>query len=496
MSSRLRLVGLVGAPIAALLLYFVLPDSYQEPSGQLLPLSSAARATAAVALWMAIWWLTEAIPVYATALLPLAAFPLVGATTIRAAAAPYGHELIFLFLGGFILALALERWGLHKRLALSVLATVGTRPTQIVASFMGLAAVISMWVTNTATTIMLLPVALSVISLVREDGDSQENDNFSIALLLGIAYAASIGGVGTIVGTAPNVFAVSFIQRQMGIEISFLAWMAIGLPLVIVFVPLTWWLLARMVYPVGAKAIDGLSRVLDKLQADLGPASRGEKLTLVVFVLTALAWVSRPFLNRLSMGDLQPLAGLSDSGVAIIAALLLFVIPVRPTQGEFLMDWQTAVKLPWGLLILFGGGLSLAAAIDQSGLSAYLGSLATGLAQLPPPLIVALVTGLMIFLTEVTSNTATTATLLPVLYAVALGLGLDPLLLVVPAAIAASCAFMLPVATPPNAIVFGSGHISVPQMSRIGLRLNLLGIVFITALSYVVIMPVLGVING
>ncbi len=494
MSNRLRFVGLIGAPVAAVLLFFILPDSYQDPSGQSLPLSSAARATAAVALWMAIWWLTEAIPVYATALLPLAAFPLVGATSIQAAAAPYGHELIFLFLGGFILALALERWGLHRRLALSVLATVGTRPTQIVASFMGLAAFISMWVTNTATTIMLLPVALSVIGLVGE-GRSRQDGNLSVALLLGIAYAASIGGVGTIVGTAPNVFAVSFIQRQMDIEISFLAWMAIGLPLVIIFVPLTWWLLARVVYPVGNVAIEGLSEILEKLRGDLGPATRGEKLTLVVFVATALAWVTRPLLNNVSIGQLQPLAGLSDSGVAIISALLLFVIPVRPKEGEFLMDWQTAIKLPWGLLILFGGGLSLAAAIDQSGLSAYMGSLAVGLAQLPPPLIVALVTGLMIFLTEVTSNTATTATLLPVLYAVALGLGLDPLLLVVPAAIAASCAFMLPVATPPNAIVFGSGQISVPQMSRIGLRLNLVGIVLITGLSYVVIMPILGALN-
>ena len=496
MSGRLRLIGLAAGPLAGLLLFSILPDSYNDAAGQATALSATARATAAIGIWMAIWWISEAISVYATALLPLAAFPLTGAASIRDTAAAYGHELIFLFLGGFVLALGLERWGVHRRLALAVLAMVGTRPTRIVGAFMAISAFISMWVTNTATAIMLLPVALSVLRLVPESADSGESsdtrDNLSLALLLGIAYAASIGGVGTIVGTAPNLFLVSFVENQMGIEISFLTWMMIGVPLVIVFLPLAWWLLARMIYPVSKIEMPAITGVVANLRDDLGPMSRGEKLMLLIFVATAAAWLTRPFLNAITVYGVQPLAGLSDPGIAVIAALLLFVTPLRLTAGEFLMDWRTAVQLPWGLLILFGGGLSLAATLDRSGFSAYLGSQAAGLADLPAPVIVALVTSLMIFLTEITSNTATTATLVPVLYAVARGLGLDPFLLIIPAGIAASCAFMLPVATPPNAIIFGTSRVSIPQMARAGLWLNLVGIVLITVLAYAVALPILG----
>lgn len=492
MTRRLRLVALPVGPLLALLLLWWLPDSYLSASGEVLELSVAARATAAVGAWMAVWWMTEAISVYATALLPLALFPLLGAASIRETAAPYGHELIFLFLGGFVLALALEHWGVHRRLALHVLTRVGTRPTRMVAAFMAISAFVSMWVTNTATTIMLLPVALSVLSLVSvEEGGETAHRHLALALLLGIAYAASIGGVGTIIGTAPNVFVVSFIQRQMNIEISFITWMSFGVPLVLVFLPLAWWLLVRRIFPLSNQPVAGVTELLAGMRADLGKPGRGEKLVFAIFLLTAAAWISRPFLNGLEVAGVRPLAGLSDPGIAVISALLLFVTPVRPTEGEFLMHWRIAVRLPWGLLVLFGGGLSLAAALDRSGFSAYLGSLAAGLDGLPAPLIVLVVVSLMIFLTEITSNTATTATLIPVLYAVAVGINIDPFLMVIPAAMAASCAFMLPVATPPNAIVFGSGQVPLPAMSRAGFRLNLAGIVLIPILAYALAIPIL-----
>ncbi|MFW2405563.1 MAG: SLC13 family permease [Gammaproteobacteria bacterium] len=499
MRSRIRLIGLVAGPLVAALVYLLVPDQYANAQGNLVVLGADARIAAGIAAWMAVWWMTEAIPVYATALLPLAAFPLAGAAPIKTVAASYGHPLIYLFLGGFILALALEKCGLHRRFALHVLQTVGTRPTRIVAAFMGISAFISMWVTNTATTIMLLPVALSIIALVGDAGPHLDGSSdgpiarpFSLCLLLGIAYAASIGGVGTIIGTAPNVFLVSYVQELMGREISFVRWMMFGVPLVIVFVPIVWWLLTRRIYPVGREEIPGVDHLLSEMTGDLGPMSRAEKLTLTIFLLTAAAWVCRPLLNRLTIGGVAPLEGLTDSGVAVMAALALFVTPVDVARGRFLMDWNTAVKLPWGLLILFGGGLSLASTLDATGFSEFLGNRATALASLPTVLIVTVVSAMMIFLTEMTSNTATTATLVPVLYAVAIGIGVDPYVLIVPACIAASCAFMLPVATPPNAIVFGSGLVSVPQMSRAGFWLNIVAIALIPLLTFAVAMPVLG----
>ncbi len=483
----IRRLGRWLGPLAALITFAALPEMYADATGQVVPLSDEARTAAAVAVWMAVWWMTEAIPVYATALLPLTLFPLTGVATVKQTAASYGHELVFLFLGGFVLALALERWGVHRRLALAVLGVVGNRPARVIGSFMLIAAFTSMWVTNTATTIMLLPVALSVLGLVQEQSGAVSR--FGICLLLGIAYAASIGGIGTIVGTAPNLFLVSFIEQQMGVTISFARWMLIGVPLVAVFVPLCWLVLTRFVFCLPKKPLEGMAEAIALQRQDLKPFGQAEQLTLTVFVLTAGAWVCRPLLSAWTVNDWQPFAGLTDPGIAIAAALALFVIPAG--RGQFLMDWATASRLPWGLLILFGGGLSLAAAIDGSGLSAFLGAQASALGGLPMWVVVALVVALMILLTEMTSNTATTATLIPVLYAVAIGLRLDPLMIIVPAGIAASCAFMLPVATPPNAIVFGSGHIPVYQMTRAGWWLNCLGICLITLLTYVLAMPVL-----
>jgi len=443
---------------------------------------------------MAIWWMTEAIPVYVTGLLPLALFPLAADTTVAEVAQPYGHRLVFLFLGGFILALALERWGLHRRIALLSLRAVGSSPKRIVAAFMAIAASLSMWVTNTATTIMLLPVALSVISLLPEAEEGSEaaeqEQRFTLCLLLGIAYAASIGGIGTIIGTAPNLFVVSFMEDQLGVTISFARWMMIGVPLVIVFVPCAWFILTRFVYRVEAREIPDAARLLDEAHEALPPVSVAEKRTLVVFLLTALAWIFRPLLQKLSIGGWQPLEGLSDTGVGIIAAIILFIVPSGLKPNQRLMNWSTALKLPWGLLLLFGGGLSLAASLDASGFSHFLGSQAVVLKGLPVWLIVVVVVALVIFLTELTSNFATTATLVPILYAVSVGLGVRPELIIVPAAIAASCAFMLPVATPPNAIVFGSGKVTVPQMCKAGFSLNLLGIVLVSSITYAILLAV------
>jgi len=496
-------LGLWMGPLCAGLAYALLPDSYPSSSGEPLPFTSAGRATAAVTVWMALWWLSEAIPVYATALLPLVLLPLLGATPMRAAAAPYAHELIFLFMGGFLIALAMERWGLHRRVALATLRLVGDGASNVVGGFMLVTALLSMWVSNTATAIMLLPVATSVIALVAgqhgaaspeaalADHDSPVRP-FALCLLLGIAYGASIGGMGTPIGTPPNVLLLSYVKTELGREVSFVRWMSVALPLVAVFLPLAWLLLTRVLYPIRLPRIEGGRRLVSEALAELGPMARGERVVLAVFLLAATLWITRPLLTGLELGGFVPLAGLTDAGVAMLAAMLLFVTPVERAPRRFALDWDTAIRLPWGILVLFGGGLSLAAAIRANGVGELLASQVVGLAGTPSLLIVLAVVTLIVFLTELTSNTATTATLVPVLAALAPGLGLDPMLLIVPAALGASCAFMLPVATPPNAIVFGSGLVRIPEMSRAGFWLNWVGIVLITILAYAVVLPVLG----
>jgi sodium-dependent dicarboxylate transporter 2/3/5 len=494
--------GLFAGPLLALVAFITLPDTYAGTGGQTVVFSHAGRATAALAVWMAVWWLTEAIPVYATALLPLAYLPVARAATIRKAAAPFGHELIYLFMGGFIIALAMQRWNLHKRFAYMTLRLVGTRPRPVVAGFMGITAFLSMWVSNTATTIMMLPIALSVIDVALSHHTGQSIDqteefggkaghNFALCLLLGIAYAASIGGIGTLIGTPPNLFLASYIEDNLGTEISFVRWMGVGVPLVVVFIPIVWLLLTRILFPIRIDRIEAEGTLTSQAIEDLGPMSRGEWSVFVVFALTAAAWIFRPLVAKISIGGGHPFAGLTDPGIAIIAALTLFVIPVDARNREFVMNWRTAVGLPWGLLILFGGGLSLAAAIRANGVSEFIGSQVAEFAGFPHFLLVLLVVTMMVLLTELTSNTATTAALVPILAAVAPGLGLSPYLLIVPAAIAASCAFMLPVATPPNAIVFGSGLVRIGQMVKAGFWLILIGIGLITLLTYAIVVPLL-----
>jgi len=453
-------------------------------------LTEGGRATAGVAVLMAVWWLTEALPLAATALLPVALLPLTGSLDVKAATAPYGSPVVFLFLGGFVLGLALERCGLHRRLALRTILLAGTSPRRIVGGFMVATALLSMWVSNTATAVMMLPIGVSVVGLLRkrlaeERAEPDEGRAFATCLLLGIAYAASIGGVGTLVGTPPNVVLAGFVQAEYGHELGFARWLAVGLPLVALFLPLVWLYLTHLAFPLGHRPLPGGRALVARELSRLGPMARAEWTVAAVFVAAAGAWVLRP-----KLAEWTGAVGLSDAGIAVAAAVVLFLVPVG---GELrrAMDWETTRRLPWGVLLLFGGGLSLAAAIRTNGVDHFLGAQLTVFAGLPTVVVVAIVATLVIFLTELTSNTAVTTTLLPVLAGAASGLGVEPMTLLVPAAVAASYAFMLPVATPPNAVVFGSGHVALRDMARAGLWLNLVGVVLVTAVVYALALRVL-----
>jgi len=497
-------VGLILGPILACLVYLIAPRETLDATDAVASgLTQAGRAVAAVGTLMAVLWVTEALPIAATALIPIALFPLLtgGHITVKAAAAPYGDGLIFLFMGGFLLALTMQRWGLHKRIALQTILLVGTEPRVLVGGFMLAAAFLSMWVSNTATVVMMLPIATSVIELVRRELDKSEEPlrprkgepfPFAICLLLGTAYASSIGGMGTLIGTPPNALLAAFIEKTYDKEISFAGWMMVAVPLVVVFLPITWILLTRMVYPIRLQRIPGGRKLIAAERDKLGPMSRGERTVAVMFVLTATAWITRPLLAKITLGDgLQPLAGLTDAGIAIGAAVIMFAMPIHAKRGEFLLTWEEAKKLPWGILILFGGGLSLASAVRGTGVAEFIGHSVGGLHELPTPVLVLIVTTAVVFLTELTSNTATTATLLPILAAVAGGLGIVPELMLVPMTIGASCAFMMPVATPPNAVVFASGDLTIPQMCKAGLWLNAIGIVLIMTLTYTIVIRTL-----
>jgi len=444
-------------------------------------LSSNAWLVASIVVLMAIWWATEAIPVPVTALLPLALFPLLGVTSFKEAALPYANPNIYLFLGGFMLALAIERSGLHKRMALHMIIAAGSSGPKLIGGFMTVAALISMFVMNTSTTLMLLPIGLAVCSVVANTIPGltdKEKKFFDTSLMLGIAYAATIGGMSTLVGTAPNIVFSAFMQETYGIEISMIQWMTLGVPLAIVMLYSAWLILTKYVFPTSFITSDETKLYLRKMLTDQGPLSKDEKKISIIFGLTALAWMFRTILDNYEM-----FSGLTDAGIAIISAILLFMIPSSLNKGE-LLDWSQSDKLPWGLLILFGGGLSIAAQINSSGLGIWIGEGLSVLSTVPPIFLILAVATLIIFLTEVTSNVATTSTFLPVFGAVAIGIGVLPVSLTVPVCLAASCAFMLPVATPPNAIVYGSGKFTIATMMKAGFALNIIGIFVVTLFAY------------
>ena len=486
-STRKR-VGFFLGPLLCLLI-LVLPGTESLPA--------EAQKMAAIAVLMAIWWICESVPIPVTSLLPIVLFPCLDIMHTKQATAYYASHTIFLFMGGFIIALAMQRWNLHRRVALQIVRTVGMSARRLVLGFMLATATLSAFVSNTATAVMMLPVGIAIITQVREGiADSPEQarnlHNFSLNLMLGIAYAATIGGMATLIGTPPNAVLAGYMQTTYGYEISFFDWMKIGVPLAVLMIPLNWWWLTRMMNPVGTLDLEKSQQLIDRQIADMQRMSIGEKWTAAIFLLTSVCWIFKPQFASL----LPNPAYLTDATIAIAGALALFLAPINWRRGEFVMNWQWAVKLPWDVLILFGGGLALAGGFSESGLSQWIGNQTALMGQAPTLLFILAVTVVIIFLTELTSNTATTAMIIPILAAIAIGLGHNPLMLAIPATLAASCAFMLPVATPPNAIVFGSGQVSIPDMCRSGLGLNIIGLAVVMALIYSIGFSVFDITEG
>lgn len=471
--------------------------------------SVQAKGTAAVALLMATWWITEAIPIPVTALLPLILFPILGIMSAKDVSMRYADQNIFLFMGGFFIAMAMQRWNLHKRIALYIVRLLGTSPSRIVLGFMVATAFLSMWISNTATAMMMFPIGLAVIyhaanMLEREKSEintTPGNFNFGIALMLGIAYSASIGGIATLVGTPPNIVFAGIVKSMFpkAHEIGFLDWLKIGFPLVLILLPTTWFYLIRIAVPPKIKRIPGGRDVIERDLQELGRIGLGEKLTLLVFIIVALAWIFRCSIDIgvFVIPGWADLLGVSayvhDSTVAIFGAILLFLLPVDFKKRTFVLNWEWALRIPWGIILLFGGGFALAAGFQTSGLAQWIGKSLSFLCGVPVIIMILSICLLLTFLTEVTSNTATATMMMPVLGALAAATRVHPFLLMIPATMSASCAFMLPVATPPNAIIFGSGYLRIPDMARVGFFLNIVGAIVITILVYFLVIPIFNI---
>ncbi len=473
MNKALKISALVSGPAIFLLLQILgSPESMPATAFEVL----------CVTIWMAIWWITEAIPISVTALLPIVLFPLTGAVDIETTSAAYGHKYVFLYLGGFILAIAIEKWDLHKRIALNIINLMGTNIKFIILGFMVATAFLSMWISNTATSVMMLPIGMAIIAQVKDNPNTpqNENKNFAKALMLAIAYSASIGGIATLIGTPPNLVFAGVVEELYGIEISFTKWLFLGFPISILLLFISWKYLTSKAFSFEQKKLPGGKKEIHRLLRELGHISSQEKKVIVVFGLTAFAWISRSFL-------LQPFFPfLDDTIIAMISGICLFLIPVKGESGK-LITWEDAMKIPWGIILLFGGGMALAKGFGDSGLALWIGEQLTNLENLPLILLVFVLVASVNFLTEVTSNLATTAMLLPILATMAIALELHPYFLMVGATLAASCAFMLPVATPPNAVVFGSGYLRIPDMIKTGLWMNLISIIIISLIIYFVL---------
>ncbi|QPZ39440.1 SLC13 family permease [Paramicrobacterium chengjingii] len=495
-TNNRRWLGVVVGVVLAVVVYIAMPADLDNPP----------KITAATAVLMGVWWMTEAIPIPATALVPVLVFPVAhmvdseGETIdFDGVGASYGNNIIFLFMGGFLIALAMQRWNLHRRIALHIVRMMGGKSQPMIGGFMIATGFISMWVSNTATAVMMLPLGTSVLALVstqmKKAADSSDTSegkasdvirtNFGTALMLGIAYSASLGSLATIIGTPPNTLLVGYLASTHDIHIGFGEWMLVGLPLAVIFTFLCWFLLTHILFKPEMKEIPGGRELVADELRKLGPMASGEKLVLTIFVLAAVSWIFIPVIFE------DP--PISDAGIAMTAGMLLFLIPARANRGVKLLDWESAAELPWGVLLLFGGGLALSAQFTNSGLSEWIGEQAEAVGVLPVILIVAIITTLIIFLTELTSNTATAATFLPVVGGVAMGVGLDPMLLTIPTALAATCAFMLPVATPPNAVAYGSGYVTIGSMIKGGIWLNVIGIVLVTATTMTLAVWVFGI---
>ena len=428
---------------------------------------------------VAIWWITEAVPIYVTALIPIILFPLSGGLELKQTTAAYGHKFVFLFVGGFILAIAIEKWKLHKRIALNIIGLVGTKKSNIILGFMIATAFLSMWISNTATAVMILPVGLAIISQLKDNPKTIENENlvFGKTLMLAIAYSASIGGMATLIGTPPNLVLAGVIKTSYNIEINFLQWMSFGLPISIFLLFICWKYLTSVAYKFDNQNFDsGMNEIKDQLKS-LGKISYEEKSVMIIFIATALAWITQSFIIKKYIPEID------DTIIAIIAAVTLFILPNKKGDKK-LLAWEDAVKLPWGILLLFGGGMALAKGFDSSGLAIWIGGQMSFFDTIPLLALLLFLVAMVNFLTEITSNLATTAMLLPVLVALAETIGVNPYYLLVGATVAASCAFMLPVATPPNAVVFGSKILKIDDMIKKGFWMNLISIFILTAAVY------------
>ena len=469
-----RKIGLMlGPALAALMLLFGPPEG----------LSHAAWGTGALMALMAVWWATEAIPIPATSLLPLFVLPLVGAGSPAQTGSDYANHIVILLLGGFIVALGIERWNLHQRIALNVISRVGTSPGAIVFGFMLATAVLSMLISNPASTLMMVPIAISASAVL-----GSVSKHFTTALLLGVCYAASIGGVATPIGTPTNLIAISWLQTEAGAHIGFAQWMAFGLPAMALLLPVAWWNVTRGM-PVRSENAEAVSAHVKSQLIGIGKMTVQETRVAIVFGITATLWLLRlPLQLFLEASGIELLANYGgaevDMMIAIFGGVLMFLVPAGGGEDRGLLNWQEAEQIPWGVLLLFGGGIAMGKAISRTGLSEWIGENLRVLDVLPPLIFIVIVVALVIFLTEVTSNVATMTTLAPVLGSLAVALGTAPESLLGPAAVAASCAFMLPVATAPNAIVYGTGHITIQQMIRKGFYINLAGIVIIAAVGY------------
>jgi sodium-dependent dicarboxylate transporter 2/3/5 len=468
-------IGLLLGPFSFILIHFFFKDE---------TLSTEGIDLLAATVWIGIWWIFEVVPIAVTALLPIILFPLLESLSLSETTASYGHKYVFLYLGGFILAKGIEKWGLHKRIALNIIKLIGTNIYTIVLGFMVATAFLSMWISNTATAVMILPMATSIVKQFKDNPKTIKDENliFSKLLMLAIAYSASIGGIATLIGTPPNLIFAGFVQKTYGIEITFFQWMKFGLPVSCVLLFIAWYYLTRVAFPLKQAEFPGGKKEINILLKELGPISKEEKTVLVIFILTAFSWITRSFLLE------RILPQIDDTIIAVVAAFVLFIM--QSSKRKPLLNWDEAVKIPWGIILLFGGGMAIAKGFELTGLASYIGFKMIVFKGLPLFLIIVLIIISVNFLTEITSNLATTAMLLPVLAPLAASIEIDPFILLIACTTAASCAFMLPVATPPNAVVFGSGYLKIPDMVKTGFWMNMISILILSIAVYL-LLPIL-----
>lgn len=452
---------------------FLLMQALGAPSD----MNLAAYQVLCVTVWVAVWWITEAIPIAITAMLPIILFPLTGALELSETTASFGHKYIFLYLGGFLLAIAIEKWDLHKRIALNIINLIGSNINTIILGFMLATAFMSMWISNTATSVMMLPIGMAVVSQFKKADSEGSSDSKFIgkALMLGIAYSASIGGFATLIGTPPNLVLAGVLETTYGVKISFLQWMKIGLPLSAFLLFICWFYLTRYAYKFEQKEFPGGREEIRMMLVKLGKMTSEEKTVLIVFIATAMLWITRSLIEKI-------IPAIDDTIIAMIAGTVLFIIPAK--NKTRILDWKECTKLPWDIILLFGGGMALAQGFSETGLAEWIALQMTQMQALSLILLILVLVASVNFLTEITSNLATTAMLLPVLAPMAYAFGLHPFMIMVSVTISASCAFMLPVATPPNAVVFGSGYLRIPDMMRAGVWMNLISIVAVTLATY------------